>query len=113
MRSPREPSSRERRRGRRAFLKLLAAGSMAVAAGSVPVPAATAAARRDPRRGAHPPSAKARAEIENQKRYVARALEILRAYPLPPGSDPAFVFVPLEPAARGTTTRAPERAKSR
>jgi hypothetical protein len=31
-------------------------------------------------------------EIRNQERQVAEMLKVVRAYDLPPGSDPAFTF---------------------
>jgi len=96
------------KRTRRTFLKLLAAGSAAVATR----PAAALAAARAPKRpspkpaaAAHPAATGARpaaapapglhAEIERQKRDLDKVLKTLRDYPLPPGSDPAFVFAPL------------------
>jgi hypothetical protein len=35
--------------------------------------------------------------IAEQKSVLALQLKTLRAYPLPPGSDPAFLFRPLRP----------------
>lgn len=96
---PRSPGTGSRRR----FLKLMVAGSAAAAAGAIP--AAGRAAARRARPSAAKPAAKPerpaalRAEIENQKRQVAKALETIRRAPLPPGAEPASVFVPLEPAA--------------
>jgi hypothetical protein len=58
------------------------------------------------------PSAAVRAEIENQKKYVARALETIRKHPLPTGSEPAFVFVPVEPGHRPGEHEAPHASKA-
>lgn len=87
---------------RRRFLKLLAAGSAAVATRHVAALAAPAGATppRRARRPAHPappsaPTAALRAEIERQQRDLAKTLQTLRDYPLEPGSDPAFVLAPM------------------
>ena len=99
---------RSRALPRRRFLELLAAGSAAIAAASTP--AGAARARRTTPAGAAPARSKAlAAELANQKRYVAAALETLRKYPLPAGSEPAFVFTPLEAAK---APRARDRKRS-
>jgi hypothetical protein len=103
------------KRSRRRFLRLLAAGSAAAAA--APLAAVTSAApaargtKRAPApaaRGAGKPGA-GRAvppvmaeEIRKQKANVEQALKAVRDYRLPPGSEPAFVFAPLQ-------ARKPER----
>ena len=87
---------------RRRFLKLLAAGSAAVATPALA--SAAAASRRAARRAAHPaapaaapaatPPPALRAEIARQQRDLDKTLKTLRDHPLEPGSDPAFVFTP-------------------
>lgn len=89
------------KKSRRKFLKLLAAGSAAVAAR----PAQVLAAEPRARRPARPPAGTAaptavppvalRAEIARQQRELEKVLKTLRDYPLEPGSDPAFVFTPM------------------
>ena len=114
--SPRKDSPVRPRRARatavsrRRFIKLLAAGaSVALAA-----PVATLAAEKSAPRSRPAPAAKpaARAalpagravsarELEKQKQYVEEALKAIRAFPLPPGSDPAFVFRPMRRGRKG------------
>ena len=83
---------------RRAFLKLVAAGSAAIVTGAV-VPLARAAAA-PAKRGRTAVSPAMKAEIANQKAYLDRTLKTIREYALPAGSDPAFVFRPLPPRRR-------------
>jgi hypothetical protein len=104
------------RRSRRRFLRLLAAGSAAAVAAPLsgaaraatpakphPKGATPKAAPGAPKRGAAPaPPAATAEEIRKQKANVEQALKAVRDYPLPPGSDPAFVFAPL---AAGKTER--------
>ena len=90
------------KKSRRRFLTLIAAGSAAIAAR----PAAALAAgprRRHPARppvgvpgapAAEPPPA-LRAEFARQQRELEKTLKTLRDYPLEPGSDPAFVLMPM------------------
>ena len=87
-----------KRATRRSFLKLVAAGSAAIMTGAVAqlARAASTPARRG--RASVPPAMKA--EIANQKAYLARTLKTIRDHDLPPGSDPAFVFRPLRPRRR-------------
>jgi hypothetical protein len=90
---------------RRRFLKLFAAGSAAALAGAVPAAGATRARRkRSPTSPDGGSSAAVRKEIENQKQYVARSLDALRRHPLSPGSEPAYVFVPIEAREPGKDT---------
>jgi hypothetical protein len=97
---------------RRRFLRLLAAGSAATAA----TPAAALARAAKPK-GAKPPASPRPAppppvpavppavaeEIRKQKALVEQAVRAVRDYPLPPGSEPAFVFAPLRPRKRAGT----------
>jgi hypothetical protein len=54
------------------------------------------------------------AEIENQKRYLAKTLKTIREYPLGTGSDMAFTFVPMRPQGEGNRRgRARSGAKPR
>src|SRR5690349_16664691 len=79
---------------RRRFIHVLAAGSAAIIAGSVPR-AAVAAAKatpRPPRAAAKPLPPSMEKELRNQEKGVADALKVIRAYDLPPGSEPATVF---------------------
>ena len=86
---------------RRKFLKLLAAGSAAIATRPVAALAADTRARRPARPPGSAPRTSAalppalRAEIERQQRELEKTLKTLRDYPLEPGSDPAFVLTPL------------------
>ena len=104
---PRSPRKTSRRR----FLEVLALASTLAPA----LPAAAAGATKTARSKASasaPAQSKARSaevnkEIENQKKFVARALETLRKHPLPTGSEPAFVFVPLEPGQGAAERGAP------
>jgi len=90
------------KRSRRQMLKLLAAGSAATLAAPG---AALAARRRATRPGAAPQAAHAkaqasdaiRAEVERQKKDLAKQLATIRGHALPPGSEMAFVFRPLRP----------------
>jgi len=77
---------------RRRFVALLAGGALASAA---PVPAAP----RKRRTSTVPAARDAAIErsIAQQKALLAQQLKTLREYPLPPGSDPAFVFKPVAP----------------
>ena len=97
---------------RRRFLRLLAAGSAATAA----TPAATLARAAKPKTAKPPagtrPAATAPApavppavteEIRKQKALVEQSVRAVRDYPLPPGSEPAFVFAPLRPRRRPGT----------
>jgi hypothetical protein len=97
------------KRSRRRFLGLIATGSAAAAATPVaalarvvepkkkparPAPGAPAARPAGPRDGTDLPSAVVE-EIRRQKAGVEQSLEALRGVPLPPGSEPSFVFAPL------------------
>ena len=101
-------------RSRREFMRLLAAGTAAAMAAPVVAMAAESAkkaAATPPARDARPAPAAPRqrraragepairpalpAEIEKQKQYLEGSLKRIRAYSLPPGSAPAFMFRPL------------------
>jgi hypothetical protein len=86
-RVPRSP-----RLTRRRFLALAGAAAL------VPRLARAAAPKRKkkPAAAALPP-ASVQKGIAEQKSVLALQLKTLRAYPLPPGSDPAFLFRPLRP----------------
>jgi hypothetical protein len=105
------------KRSRRRFLGLIAAGSAAAAASPgaalasavtpkkkpvKPAPGAPGAKPAGPHEGAGVPPAVAE-EIRKQKAVVAQSLQALRDCPLPPGSEPAFVFAPLRPRKRAGT----------
>jgi hypothetical protein len=99
------------KRSRRRFLGLIAAGSAAAATTPVatlahavtpkkkpakPAPGAPGAKPPGPHEDTGVPPAVA-GEIRKQKALVEQSLKALRDYPLPSGSEPAFVFVPLRP----------------
>ena len=99
------------KRSRRRFLRLITAGSAAAAAAPAaalaravtaekkpakPAPDTPGAKPAGPRDGAGVPPALAE-EIRKQKAVVEQSLQAVRDYPLPPGSEPAFVFAPLRP----------------
>ena len=91
-------------KSRRSFLKLMATGSAAVLAGAATAAAApakrpTRATRTAP--AAAPPTAASPSEVRKQKEQTAATLKAIRAYALPPGSEPAFVFAPMPAAPRG------------
>ena len=92
---------------RRRFLKLIAAGSAAaVIAPATALPAPARKPRVAPRPAA-PPRVEATPlpdEVRKQKGYVAEALKSIRAYELPPSSDPAYVFKPLRARGRKAKT---------
>jgi hypothetical protein len=102
------------KRSRRRFLGLIATGSAAAAATPVaalaravtpkgkPAKPAPDARPADPRDGADVPPAVAD-EIRKQKAAVEQSLQAVRDYPLPPGSEPAFVFAPLGPRKNAGT----------
>jgi hypothetical protein len=107
------------KRSRRRFLRLLAAGSVAAVAAPAAAVAQAAPPKKAPKGtpGAKSPAGGAAKpvipaalaeEIKKQKALVEQTLKAVRAFPLPPGSEPAFTFVPLE--ARG---REPARRKER
>ena len=87
---------------RRAFLRLVAAGSAALAAGAVAplAHAAPAPAKRKRAATAAPVTPAIRREIASQKAYVARSLRVIRDHVLPAGSELAFTFRPLRPRRR-------------
>jgi hypothetical protein len=87
---------------RRRFIQLLAASGAAIAAGAAP--RATAATppksvkHGAPARATLPPTV--RKELRDQEKNVADMLQVIRAYELPPGSDPAITFRALRSARR-------------
>ena len=98
-------------RSRREFMRLLAAGSAVAMAAPVAAVAAESAKAATAKRGAAEKPAvdrmrRARSgepvthaalpeKIEEQKKSTADSLARIRAYDLPPGSPPSFVFRPL------------------
>ena len=94
-----ERAATTRRATRRAFLKLVAAGSAAIMTGAV-APLARAATAPSKQKRATAASPAIQREIASQKAYVARALKVIREHQLPAGSDPAFTFSPLRPRRR-------------
>jgi len=100
---PPAPGGEPDRQSRRRFIKLIAAGSAAMVAGTGPAARSRAAVKRASRAATPGLTPAVRAEIRNQKQYVAQALKAVREHSLPPGSDPAFVFEPLK--ARAVTRR--------
>ena len=95
------------KRSRRRFLGLIAAGSAAavtpaaalaraVTPGRKPAKPAPGAKPAGPSESAGVPPAVAE-EIRRQKAALEQSLQALRDYPLPPGSEPAFLFAPLRP----------------
>jgi len=86
---------------RRRFLGAALLGSAAALVAAVP--GAAAATRRRPaaKPAAGPRPAKLQAEIVKQKGYLADTLKTIRAYELPPGSEPAFVFAAVKAKKRG------------
>lgn len=98
-------------KSRRAFLKLIATGSAAVLATTATTAATTAAAAATApaRRSRSAPPAAPRtpavaAEIRKQKEYTAATLKTIRSFPLPPGSEPGFLFAPIPPVAKSRIT---------
>lgn len=76
---------------RRRFMKLIAASAAAVLA--QPLERSLAAPPKRPAPAVRTPMpAAVRREIDSQKKSVADTLKVIRAYKLPPGSPPAFVF---------------------
>ena len=103
------------KRSRRGFLRLIAAGSAAAAIPAAalahavapkkpakPTPGAPGVKPAGPREGAGVPPAVAE-EIRKQKAALEQSLQALRDYPLPSGSEPAFVFAPLRPRKNAGT----------
>ena len=88
---------RARALSRRRFMALVAAGAAATAAAPVRAltPLKTKTATPAPER---PPEIEK--GIAEQKALLAQQLKTIRDYPLPPGSDLAFVFAPLKPRRR-------------
>ena len=105
------------KRSRRRFLGLIAAGSAAATATPVAALARAVTPKKQPARpaqaapGAKPAGPHADAavppalagEIRKQKAAVEQSLKALRDCPLPPGSEPAFVFTPFGPRKKADT----------
>jgi hypothetical protein len=72
-------------------MKLMAASAAAVLTQPVERSFAAATAKR-PTPAAPAISAATRKEIASQKKSVADMVRVIRAYKLPPGTRPAFVF---------------------
>jgi len=91
---------------RRRFLRLIAAGSAAAVTGPAAAvakpgrPAKKPAEAKPEVKGPAPPAALAE-EIRRQKATLDQGLKALRDYPLPPGSEPGFTFVPLKARRKG------------
>ena len=104
---------------RRRFLKLMAAGSAGLLAGAASGAAAPARRAKTARAktgsaklAAEIPRSKAvQAEIESQRKYLAKTLKTIRDYPLTPGSEMAFAFRPIK-AARGAKQGAPRSGRA-
>ena len=77
---------------RRRFVKLMAASAAAILAQPIQESLAAPAKRAAGATAAHALPPALRKEIANQKKSVADTLRAIRAYELPPGSPPAFVF---------------------
>jgi hypothetical protein len=100
-------------RTRRAFMKLMAAGSTALLVAGPARRAGAASSKKSAAKPAVKDTAAAAAgakpgthvaladEIEKQKKSTADSLKKLRAYSLPPGSPQGFAFRPL-PAKRSS-----------
>lgn len=98
---------------RRGFIGLIAAGSAAAAIPAATLAHAAAPKKRpakptqgmkppDPGAGTGAPPAVAE-EIRKQKAALEQSLKAIRDYPLPTGSEPAFVFAPLRPRKKAGT----------
>jgi secreted PhoX family phosphatase len=93
-------------RSRRSFLTTIAAGTLAaVAASAMTTTAATTHRKPAKKKSTAPAAATSRpaaieTEIKNQKGYTARSLGVIRDFPLPPGSEMAFAFVPMKARPR-------------
>jgi hypothetical protein len=91
---------------------MLAVGSVAVATSPVSTIAATGTRTATGAKGKTKSTTapvKARvtpfeAEIERQKKDVAKTLKVIRDHPLAPGSDPAFVFMPMRALPKRKST---------
>ncbi|HEU4725398.1 MAG TPA: hypothetical protein VFU59_08900 [Candidatus Eisenbacteria bacterium] len=77
---------------RRRFIHVLAASGAAVIATGLPGAKAAPPPKAAARRPAKPLPPAMNRELQNQEKSVADMLKVIRAYELPPGSDPAFTF---------------------
>jgi hypothetical protein len=87
------------RQSRRRFIKLIAAGSAAMLAGTGSAARGQAAVKPAPRAAARALTPAVRAEILEQQQYLAQSLKAIREYTLPPGSEMACGFEPLKARA--------------
>ncbi len=77
---------------RRHFIHVLAASGAALVATGLPGAKAAPAPKAAAPKPSKPLAAAMQKEIRNQERSVADMMKVIRAYELPPGSDPAFTF---------------------
>ena len=92
--TPDAPDTSTSPMNRRRFIHVVAAGSAAILATSLPrgVDAAARAAKAAPPKPAKPAAAGLERELRNQEKSLADTLRVVRNYDLPPGSEPATVF---------------------
>lgn len=77
---------------RRHFIHVLAASGAALVATGVPGAKASPGPKATAPKPQKPLAAALQKELRNQEKSVSDMLKIIRAYELPPGSDPAFAF---------------------
>jgi len=77
---------------RRRFIHVLAASGAALVATGLPGAKAAPASKALPPKPPKALNPAMQRELRNQERAVADILKVVRAYELPPGSDPAFTF---------------------
>lgn len=77
---------------RRRFVKLMAASAAAMLAQPLAERGLAAPPKRPAPAEPSPMSGAVRREIASQKKSVADTLRTIRAFKLPPGSPPAYVF---------------------
>ncbi|HET9951247.1 MAG TPA: hypothetical protein VFS09_05565 [Candidatus Eisenbacteria bacterium] len=85
---------------RRRFVHVVAASVAAILAGGVPRARAAAAPRAAAPKPPKPLPAALQRELRTQEKSLADVLKVVRAYDLPPGSEPATLFRALR-ARRG------------
>jgi hypothetical protein len=102
-------------KSRRSFLKLMATGSAAVLTGAATATTTAAAPAKRPARTtrtapvAEAPAVASASEIRKQKEQTAAILKAIRAFKLPPGTEPAFVFTPMRASPRSRGGRRKDR----
>jgi hypothetical protein len=96
--SPVKELAARRQVSRRRFLALIAGGSAATIVGARPAKAATAPTTD--KRGATAGARALQDEIANQKKSVASAVAVIRAYKLPAGAPAAYQFQPVKAQRR-------------